>query len=152
MWVLINAQMSSLRCLWRHHHSTGETIQRRRCWSIGRRSYVPAGVTFTYPQHPVPVEGDIDMPSNKLSQDVSSISWRRIQQINQLHVEAVPVWWCEVAETSTEKAGRWCNKVTFLQLQFRLCLLHVNVFVFFVCYNHLLFIDWFLLRIELSLF
>ena len=28
------------------------------------RSSVPDGVTFTYPQHPVPVEGDIDIPSD----------------------------------------------------------------------------------------
>jgi len=40
--------------------------QGARLWLIGLHSSVPAGVTFTYPQHPVPVEGDIVMPSNEL--------------------------------------------------------------------------------------
>jgi len=34
------------------------------------RSSVPDGVTFTYPQHLVPVEGDIDIPSNSTDAEV----------------------------------------------------------------------------------
>jgi len=52
---------SGCRC----HQSTG-VIKGSRCWSILDRSSVPDGVTSAYPQHPVPAEGDFDIPSNLL--------------------------------------------------------------------------------------
>jgi len=47
-----------------HHHQSSAVMKNTRCWSVVVRSSVPDGVTFTYPQHLVPDEGDFDIPSN----------------------------------------------------------------------------------------
>ena len=46
------------------YHQSRVVMKNTSCWSVVVRSSVPDGVTFTYPQHLVPDEGDIDIPSN----------------------------------------------------------------------------------------
>jgi len=83
----------------------------RRSWSVMNRSSVPDGVTFTYPQHLVPVEGDIDIPSNSTDAKVFFPCPSRQKMLCfSIVIRSCEVrWYREVAGTSTTWAGRWCS-------------------------------------------